>query len=1062
MQIPLLHRYTQLMMLKKQIKQKARHLKKYKLVARARWRKVRQIRSDLLEELRQLIDTQQKNYAKLKRVRARHSLNDILIVYKRWLRRWTKLLKMQRQQLEQQQKKDEQYDRRLSQLKTKLSLEPNHKKLVDKCFTKLRQALKGWMDSPERDTAIEGTVHTWEKEVEAIRKYLMDFDWLKTCTRNRVKKTEEKPRISGFSLFWDMEMQGKKSKWLPMRVTPRQSGLDEHKLIDQPKRKPKKTTRKRSPKTQQVEMNTDLKKGKKVKRAPSLKDIENLFKLLIDDGTIEVGKPHKIKKKKKLKKPKQNQIRKRCKLQDREATIEKFLKPKKLKGSKIKSIIRRKALNEKKSLGLFGCKKRDIKFSGQVTTGESDSVYEEKSQLSLENPLSVQSKIKPAEKLGFNAEQTKYLKDLEVNTRLAKIKRPGQGKTADAVPLLVKKGKGSHRSSLKPPTPKDFESELDTLEMPSSEVSVSFKKTPKKIISKLGNAREKGRTWRQASHSTLISWESYLENQAMGDGPQSKTMVKFGTGNKDKHSQRIALDGHSVHSSETIAGETSKVIFNLDEMNSQEKYKPIQHFLKETIEQNSLLKAVPDSKALMKVVEKHHMWKNLNGLHDEMEAAGFSVGDMLSILKDKYMQYLNEIVTDVIDHGDVVSIRGQEVVRLSGKITHKAKFSAGLHYRELKPHIKPWGKKPSAIDIFTVTGRPRATSDTKLKSSRINSWLEKVANETEEKKSHMFDEIASENNAASVEDLVQLDAYVDETGQPVESFWEEGETENKMDLQLTQSQLEHEERIQRLLSNNQYNVKSISSIQSIRGGKFSAKVFGPAGLIDVEKRYSPTNLREVLAKYKNFFESRRKSPFLKELENRKRLHRQHLKMAVSKVGFKVRKAKLNWRRHLRKPQNLRSTENSYYAPRKTCRGGLTSDEECSECGEILEQDQKPCTWEKCPRCGVEVPISETLSAGSIEACAKNNLIRSVTKDICLRCGFVHKKGSPCLHLGCPAKPNPLSQLQRIRATAKGYPESKPPPPKQVPKFCSPCGKWKDIWRNSSFAANAASLSSTGR
>ncbi|EDW79809.2 uncharacterized protein Dwil_GK17985 [Drosophila willistoni] len=647
MQIPLLHRYTQLMMLKKQIKHKDRRLKKYKRAARARWRKVRQIRSDLLEQLRQLIDTQQKNDAKLKRVRARHSSNGILIVYKRWLRRWTKSLKMQRQQLEKQQKQEEQWDRRLSQLKTKLGQQPNHKKLVDKCFTKLRIALKGWLDSPDRDTSIEGTVHTWEKEVEAIRKYLMDLEGLKPSTRKRVKKGGGEPGINGFSLFWDMEVQGKKSKWLPLTVTPRQSGLDDHKF-----------------------------------------------------------------------------------------------------------------------------------------------------------------------------------------------------------------------------------------------------------------------------------WEHSLESQAMGDGPRSRDRfpklpgrkhekVKIGTANKDKHSHRIALDSHSAHSFQTITSGTSKVTFSLDEMKSQEKYKPIQNLLKNTIEQNSLLKAVPDSRALMRVVEKHHMWKNLNGLHDEMESAGFSVDDMLSILKDKYMQYLNQIVSDVVPQGDVVTIREQEVVRLRRKITRKAKFEAGVQYRELKPHIRPWGRAPVADDTFTVSGRPRDTSISsipKLKSPRISSFLKQVANETEEEKTHIFDEIVSQNK---VEDLAQLDVYVDETEQPVESFGEEVSQQEPL----------------------------------------------PQGIGEQEKASKAT---------------------------------------AQDGGVQA----------------------------------LTSDEDCSECGEILEQDQKPCTWEKCPRCGVEVAIPENLSAGSIEACAKSNLIRSVTKDICLRCGYIHKKSSLCPHLACLAKPNLLSQLQRIKAAAKDYPETKPRPPKE--------------------------------
>lgn len=150
----------------------------------------------------------------------------------------------------------------------------------------------------------------------------------------------------------------------------------------------------------------------------------------------------------------------------------------------------------------------------------------------------------------------------------------------------------------------------------------------------------------------------------------------------------------------------------------------------------------------------------------------------------------------------------------------------------------------------------------------------------------------------------------------------------------------------------------------------------------------------------------------------------------------------------KRSKDLRPIEELYYSPRKTCRlQKISCSAECLACEGQVEKIGDSMILDKCPRCGVKVPVPapttpfsmssssscEILSSGSIEACAKNKLLINTLEDLCTRCGYVHKKGHLCSQL--PMNERKTKLLKRIKGTVPTAPE--------CPAFCCPRGILKN-------------------
>uniref|UniRef100_A0A6P4DZA1 Uncharacterized protein LOC108038567 n=1 Tax=Drosophila rhopaloa TaxID=1041015 RepID=A0A6P4DZA1_DRORH len=85
--------------------------------------------------------------------------------------------------------------------------------------------------------------------------------------------------------------------------------------------------------------------------------------------------------------------------------------------------------------------------------------------------------------------------------------------------------------------------------------------------------------------------------------------------------------------------------FLIKDLESDDKHKPLQTFLKDIIENNKFVEFGADVKGLMLVVGKHHMWNSLQLLHDDLMQSGFSRGEVKQMLSAKYMEYLSDIAS---------------------------------------------------------------------------------------------------------------------------------------------------------------------------------------------------------------------------------------------------------------------------------------------------------------------------------------------------------------------------------------------------------------------------------
>lgn len=141
-------------------------------------------------------------------------------------------------------------------------------------------------------------------------------------------------------------------------------------------------------------------------------------------------------------------------------------------------------------------------------------------------------------------------------------------------------------------------------------------------------------------------------------------------------------------------------------------------------------------------------------------------------------------------------------------------------------------------------------------------------------------------------------------------------------------------------------------------------------------------------------------------------------------------------------RHLRPINQLYYAPRQTARQrkiilSLTEEEQ----EEAVKKSEEEF-HEKCPRCGVNVALptlsppssnasSGILSSGSIEACAKSELLVNTISNLCTRCGYVHDEAEPCSQVAQDRRSTTILRMIKAVQAVRSAQAT------QCPAFCSP-------------------------
>ncbi|XP_037715949.1 uncharacterized protein LOC119550986 [Drosophila subpulchrella] len=421
--------------------------------------------------------------------------------------------------------------------------------------------------------------------------------------------------------------------------------------------------------------------------------------------------------------------------------------------------------------------------------------------------------------------------------------------------------------------------------------------------------------------------------------------------------------------------------FAIKNLISDNKYKPLQRLLKDVIENNHIIEFVADVKGLMETVGRHPMWANLQHLHSEFMESGVTLDEVKQMLTTKYLEFLKSIVSDM--HFARIQPPRDSLLNVVEGDPAKSKQASQVD-RLLERNLWNRQRLSTRFIPFGMRGLPgnrSATPHSRRQSQdvRMNSLLYRKLIEQE----------------------------------------------------INAERLEREER-KRLTYGSYGSSMSINTSLELAPNEEQE-------VRDIEMRYSLDNIDSIVNDHNQMFramERKRATAKVvhKEMEGK-------LGKMLSSAQFRRPKEASTTRKRRR---NLRPIEQLYYSPRKTCRLQKISDSsECSGCEFRESGIGDEMVLEKCPRCGVRVPVpapipsfpqpasssSEILSSGSIEACAKNELLINSLADLCSRCGYVHEKGHPCSQLPFDTRKSKL--LKRIKETIRTAPE--------CPAFCSPRG-----------------------
>ncbi|KAH8319732.1 hypothetical protein KR074_004877 [Drosophila pseudoananassae] len=1111
MQNPLLHRSTQIALLRRQIKRKGEKVRRQKRRARQRLELMRRIREQLLRRVQNSIEAREKEAEQERRERARQSLGALLRMYRRWLRSWSRTLRQQRRQISQQEQLELQLQQRLYLLRKQLKKRRRPQHMVDRCIKRLAKAVRKWQKSSEVHPLLKGHDNIWEMEAVEVREYLTHLHGKPLKLGKRKLRTDDK--IQDFSKFWDAEVLQKKPKYPSHSALLHKSDTDCSFYPDHLRHKrslshrkfyslppmvtfksslnvfqSKQSLRKSSPRSKE--------KGSYPTKKPSLDALQRLLNQLQSinaeyparvSGKSRRGRHHKSKinratsadtlvgAKATILHKKVIRLRKRRKPQkisSMEARLEAFRDQFHVDHRKPKH-----SSSATSGVGHGGKKKRKISYGPPhetiVQSGDVDSdiqdleKYNHHKQRKMKG--SIGSEEKPSISPTVSDTGTEYMA-----RRLRKLKRRQYVETSPSITsrdtqlsvasfsesvqeiILSDDPRGSLRRSLRDRRPRvsikrrPGKGRLSLtvgrkgqaiIAKPSTNIPIHLRPLDDdagssesyRIGQQIGNRigdRVRGQigykpSKRQSvdpSRVPVIDMVTYMakrqakeaskgtSKEALRESLKSSTNSEFPEeripfssnkfndqglmdfGKWERESTRENLD--SMPPLELELAEQGR--FRVEDMSTDYKFRRLQRFLKDIIENNTIIDYVADTNELMKVVGKHEMWNVLQDLYNDLASRGISKEDSQKVLAAKYMEYLKSILNEL-------NLAQKALPRLIPPRDSENKVIA-IQKKE-HPHLK--------VDHL-LTKRA-------LKKSKS---VAKHEPQPEESDSHSQGMGTPHHRHQVMDDLMY---------------------KKIIEQELLAARLVREERRRRLLAYPSFSRRFSSHSTYSNRSNWEVAPSEEENIREAETRYSAKSLQTILNDHTLMFQVR--NPLHNRYSNI--LHSRHKGSSVEKP-LKIKKT----RKKLKKPQStysvrdpmkrrqcqLRPTEELFYSPRKTCRQQKISDfEEPSEClGCVcLKEPGNSNYYENCPRCGVPVEVpqppsttllswqssQDLLSQGSIEACANNEWLLNTTEDICVRCGFVHPKTKYCPQLPvCPLGTNPLQQIKRAVVDQVEMPE----------------------------------------
>ncbi|XP_022228601.2 uncharacterized protein LOC111078303 [Drosophila obscura] len=1014
MTIPLLHRCTRMVLLKKQIRRKGQHLRGYRHRAYRRLRMMRQIREELLQKVRQAIEARQKDMVQMQRDQARHEAGRMLAMYQRWLRSWSKSLLSQRRLIGQQEQLERRLDRRLRLLRKQLGRHRKPQQLLDSCFSKLRKSLQR---ASQLHPTIEGQAHIWQQEAEEVRRYLSQPHENRKVSR----KSRSRKMLHGFSDFWETEVIRKKApRAVPMTTKKLKSSGQIYAVpeLDAEQSKPKKKEKKHAVPESETELVEEhlnestekLKKRLKHRESdsriakPTIEELEQLYaEQVAGRHAGRQSKPKQTQRKSRRRSINRPQMNLK-KLLDLDRPSEEVSVKSKEVGKK--SATKRDPMDSGPSEGEGTSAKEKAKRNEKQSMlirkrKESSGLPQKKQTLSNLGPQLKAVKKHPKKRPAAD-------KPSKLNVRRQKLADSRIAEKSEQENALTKEKIAENNQD--PFTPKRDNKQIiagdlfamgtenqnfNNLEATDSEISMHnmfmIDKQATEIEAKPVSRKSAVSVKRRKSNSQSAKRKKVnAEVKTIEITPMDSFMPSK---LKLQRPEEPGPEGNAPKYLEEDNNERTGYSFHLKDLNSDPRFSGLQRLLKDVIEQNSVLDGVRDVHALMSVVGKHNMWNNLAGLHKELQATGIDKSDIVELLSKKYLDYLTAIVNEHVKN-PTAGLRSASTSKYKIRIIDvPAEIAQNIGW--LSEHTKgpqDFEESPSQPSLYEM-GNASGVMDRDLLKKLIADELQMERDLREERRRKLFSGTSGRFTSTSSMSLGEIEP------------------------------------------NEQKNLET------------------------VEVRYSVRSIRNMLETYTQHFQSLAKSPVLLALEKERSITEAKLKaMRAKSLATRPQTYTGKRRRFAKKKKDLRTAQQLFYSPRQTCRVKHLNDSDDCECSSVCSDetlvDVWPRVYEKCPRCGVKVELPSptppgsvrSLSQSSIEACAKNELMLSTVADICIHCGYIHDKYQACPLL--PIWPDPLKHLRRVEEAAKANNLLEPPQEKkpEVLLCCSPCGILKKATR----------------
>ncbi|XP_070066686.1 uncharacterized protein [Drosophila virilis] len=590
-------RWLLMLLLRKQIRRKNSRLMRYKRQARQRLISMRRIRQVLLENLRKLIDMKLTDTKVLAMAQMKAQFSRTWQMYTKWLRNCQKLHRRELQKVQSLRKQELALNERLRELRKQFRVLPKRQRVIAHAVRMFHRAYRKRHKQYGAWEVSPEHLQNSHAEAEQIRKYMM-YGKRKPDRRLHLIKDN----ISEFNNFWNSEV-------LRKGHYKRKQRAHQH-LITQHIELPEEFIPKIYHEKHRVKPRVSKARGKQfnmnfLNKMLSFKQLQYFKRKLhkiIEPANDKAKKPKPVEHNQPAARRQNSKRRQRITVKemlDFDVDLKQKLGPKRVTqpvyGSDQLIRFKKEIQTIRKSVTSMGSLGRPSLLSRRSQSSKRSSRLKSLQRLKL----TMASKIR--EKL---SKMHSMMQDKEP------VKKP--------VELIDDSPRLPSTEIWLPPAEGELEKAIDSV---ASSVAI----TPKERVTDDVNELLRNKSVPAGIRQELknAQWRLYLTNASR------------------------------------MKRRAGQVLMNIFETDDSVKYRPIQRLLKDVIQGPSMMDILADKETIVAAVHKHYMWKNLYSVYQDLKGVGIPKSAIFKMLREHYLKYINEIVSEAIEKGAKLSLDDQ-------------------------------------------------------------------------------------------------------------------------------------------------------------------------------------------------------------------------------------------------------------------------------------------------------------------------------------------------------------------------------------------------------------------